>query len=168
MFQGTDGDTLEKMLGEALAERHLSLAVMESCTGGLLAGRITDVAGSSAYFDRGVVCYSNDAKTALAGVPASLIEQHGAVSEEVAGALARGIARESGAEVGLGVTGIAGPTGGTPEKPVGTVHLAAAAPEGEWHRKLALTGTRSSIRERSVASVLDLARRLLAGLPQPG
>jgi nicotinamide-nucleotide amidase len=165
---GVDDESLESVVGKLLLARRYHLAVAESCTGGLLAGRITDAAGSSAYFDLGVVCYSNAAKTALAGVPGSLIEQHGAVSEEVARALARGIARESGAEVGLGVTGIAGPTGGTPEKPVGTVHLAAFAPEGEWHRKLALTGSRASIRERSVASALDLARRLLAGLPQPG
>jgi nicotinamide-nucleotide amidase len=165
---GVDDDSLEGVVGKLLVARGYHLAVAESCTGGLLAGRITEISGSSAYFERGVVCYSNGAKTALAGVPASLIEEHGAVSEEVARALARGIARESGAQVGLGVTGIAGPTGGTPEKPVGTVHLAAFAPEGEWHRKLALTGTRSSIRDRSVASALDLARRLLAGLPQPG
>ena len=164
---GEDDESLESVVGKLLLARGYHLAVAESCTGGLLAGRITEISGSSAYFDVGVVCYSNAAKTALAGVPASLIEEHGAVSEEVARALARGIAKASGAEVGLGITGIAGPTGGTPEKPVGTVHLAAAAPEGEWHRKLALTGSRHSIRERSVASALDLARRLLAGLPQP-
>jgi competence/damage-inducible protein CinA-like protein len=165
---GEDDESLESAVGKLLVQRGYHLAIAESCTGGLLAGRITEISGSSAYFDLGVVCYSNAAKTALAGVPASLIEEHGAVSEQVSRALARGIAKASGAEVGLGVTGIAGPTGGTPEKPVGTVHLAAFAPEGEWHRKLALTGSRSSIRERSVASALDLARRLLAGLPQPG
>lgn len=165
---GEDDESLESAVGKLLLARGYHLAVAESCTGGLLAGRITEVSGSSAYFDVGVVCYSNGAKTALAGVPASLIEEHGAVSEQVSRALARGIAKASGAQVGLGVTGIAGPTGGTPEKPVGTVHLAAFAPEGEWHRKLALTGSRSSIRERSVASSLDLVRRLLAGLPQPG
>jgi nicotinamide-nucleotide amidase len=165
---GEDDESLESAVGKLLVQRGYHLAIAESCTGGLLAGRITEISGSSAYFDLGVVCYSNAAKTALAHVPASLIEEHGAVSEQVARALARGIAKASGAEVGLGVTGIAGPTGGTPEKPVGTVHLAAFAPEGEWHRKLALTGSRSSIRERSVASALDLARRLLAGLPQPG
>jgi len=165
---GEDDETLESAVGKWLVTRGYQVAVAESCTGGLLAGRITEVSGSSAYFDRGVVCYSNAAKVALAGVPASLIEEHGAVSEAVARALARGIAQACGAQVGIGVTGIAGPTGGTPEKPVGTVHIACFAPEGEWHRLLQLTGSRHSIRERSVAAALDLTRRLLAGLPQPG
>jgi nicotinamide-nucleotide amidase len=165
---GEDEETLEGEVGRLLAARGYWLAVAESCTGGLLAGRITDVAGSSAYFDRGVVCYSNAAKVALAGVAEATIAEHGAVSEPVARALARGIAEKSGAAVGIGVTGIAGPGGGTPEKPVGTVHVACHAPEGEWHRLLQLSGTRSLIRDRSVTAALDLARRLLAGLPEPG
>lgn len=165
---GEDEESLEGEVGRLLAARGYMLAIAESCTGGLLAGRITDVPGSSAYFDRGVVCYSNAAKVALAGVAEATIAEHGAVSEAVARALARGIAEKSGASVGIGVTGIAGPDGGTPEKPVGTVHVACFAPEGEWHRKLQLTGSRALIRDRSVTAALDLARRLLAGLPEPG
>ena len=164
---GEDDESLESVVGKWLVARGYHLAIAESCTGGLLAGRITDVPGSSAYFDRGVVCYSNAAKVALAGVPASLIEEHGAVSEPVARALASGVAKVSGTEVGIGVTGIAGPTGGTPDKPVGTVHVACFAPEGEWHRHLRLTGSRGLIRDRSVTAALDLVRRLLAGLPEP-
>jgi len=164
---GEDDESLESVVGKWLVARGYHLAIAESCTGGLLAGRITDVPGSSTYFDRGVVCYSNAAKVALAGVPASLIEEHGAVSEPVARALASGVAKVSGTEVGIGVTGIAGPTGGTPDKPVGTVHVACFAPEGEWHRHLRLTGSRGLIRDRSVTAALDLVRRLLAGLPEP-
>jgi nicotinamide-nucleotide amidase len=159
-------DTLESTVGSLLASRGLWLSVAESCTGGLLAGRITSVPGSSGWFERGVVVYSNESKTELAGVPAELIEQHGAVSEPVARALARGIAERSGTAVGLGVTGIAGPAGGTSDKPVGTVHVAAFAPEGEAHRLLRLSGSRSIIRERSTMAALDVLRRLLLGLPE--
>jgi nicotinamide-nucleotide amidase len=158
-------DTLEAVVGRLLEERGYTIAVAESCTGGLLAGRITAVAGSSRYFESGVVCYSNAAKVRLVGVRAALIDEHGAVSESVARALAAGIARKRGTQVGIGVTGIAGPGGGTPEKPVGTVHVAALAPEGERHRQLALAGSRANIRGRSAVAALELVRRLLLGIP---
>jgi nicotinamide-nucleotide amidase len=164
---GDGDDTLESVVGSLLRERGLWLAVAESCTGGLLSGRITAVAGSSGWFERGVVCYSNASKTALAGVPPELIEKHGAVSEEVARALARGIAERAGTAVGVGVTGIAGPGGGTPEKPVGTVHVAACGPSGEGHRLLRLPGPREIVRERSVKAALDCLRRTLLGLGDP-
>jgi nicotinamide-nucleotide amidase len=158
-------DTLEAVVGRLLAERGWLIAVAESCTGGLLAGRLTAVSGSSRYFESGVVCYSNAAKERLAGVRSTLIAKHGAVSGPVACALARGIAKKRGVQVGVGVTGIAGPAGGTPDKPVGTVHLACVTPEGERHRELHLAGTRRLVRERSVSAALDLVRRALLGLP---
>jgi nicotinamide-nucleotide amidase len=160
-----DDRGLEQVVGDLLLERRLRLAVAESCTGGLLGGRITAVAGSSRWFVGGAIVYANDAKTDQAGVPSELIEKHGAVSEEVARALARGIAKRFGVACGLGVTGIAGPDGGSEEKPVGTVHVAAVAPQGVYHRHLRLRGNRAQIRERSVTAALELLRRLLLGLP---
>jgi nicotinamide-nucleotide amidase len=160
-----DDRALEEVVGDLLRARAWRLAVAESCTGGLLGGRITGVAGSSTFFDGGAIVYANSAKVRDAGVPPALLEAHGAVSEEVARALARGIAARFGTACGLAVTGIAGPDGGTAEKPVGTVHLAAVSPEGEHHRKLVLRGNRAQVRERSVTFALDLLRRLLVGLP---
>ena len=160
-------ETLEQVVGRLLLERGWSIAVAESCTGGLVAGRLTAVAGSSSYFESGVVCYSNAAKVRLAGVRSTLIARHGAVSEAVARALARGVAKKREVPVGVGVTGIAGPAGGTPEKPVGTVHVACVTPDGERHRELRLAGTRRMVRERSVAAALELVRRALLGLPEP-
>ncbi len=160
-----DDRPLQQVVGDLLRARGWRLAVAESCTGGLLGGRITSVAGSSAWFDGGAIVYANAAKIAAAGVPASLLEAHGAVSEEVARALAHGVAGRFGVQCALAVTGIAGPDGGTPEKPVGTVHLAAVSPEGELHRRLELKGNRAQIRERSVTFALELLRRLLVGLP---
>ncbi len=156
---------LEQVIGDLLRARGWRLAVAESCTGGLLGGRITSVAGSSAWFDGGAIVYANAAKIAAVGVPSALLEAHGAVSEEVARALARGVAARFGVSCALAVTGIAGPDGGTPDKPVGTVHLAAVTPDGESHRKLELKGNRAQIRERSVTFALDVLRRLLVGLP---
>ncbi len=160
-----DDRPLEQVIGDLLVARGWRLAVAESCTGGLLGGRITGVAGSSAWFDGGAIVYANAAKIAAAGVAPALLEAHGAVSEEVARALARGVAERFGAECAIAVTGIAGPDGGTPGKPVGTVHVAAVSPAGEHHRKLELKGNRAQIRERSVTFALDLLRRLLVGLP---
>ena len=114
-----DGATIDEVIARVLAGR--TIATAESCTGGLMAGRLTDLAGSSAYVLGGLVVYSNEAKTALAGVPAALIEAHGAVSPEVATALSAGARSRLGADIGIGITGIAGPGGGTPTKPVGTV-----------------------------------------------
>ena len=118
----TRGESLEEIVARTLIENRATVAVAESCTGGLLAERLTSVAGSSAYFLGGVVCYSNELKTSLVGVPPEIIESKGAVSPEVALALADGIRRRSGATLGVGITGIAGPGGGTPEKPVGLVY----------------------------------------------
>ncbi len=151
--------TLEQVVGELLTWRGYTLATAESCTGGLLAGRITDVPGSSAYFLEGVVSYSNEAKTDLLGVPRELIEAHGAVSEPVAKAMAEGIRRRAGATFGIGVTGIAGPGGGTEEKPVGLVYLALADDSATQVRKLFFPSDRQFIRTLAVNSALDLVRR---------
>jgi nicotinamide-nucleotide amidase len=180
---GEGDQTLEGVVGELLKLGGLTLATAESCTGGLLGGRVTRVSGSSAWYDRGVVTYSNQAKTDLAGVPAELIERHGAVSREVAAAMAAGIRERSGAAVGVSITGVAGPTGGTEEKPVGLVYVGlewsaeasptrgAAKPRtprgtgGVAVRKLRLAGDRELVRARAVTAALDMVRRLLLGLP---
>src|SRR5262245_17600807 len=122
-----NGLGLEAVVAELLKAHHLTIATAESCSGGLLSSRLTDIPGSSAYMQQGVVCYSNESKTALAGVPPALIEEHGAVSEPVAKAMAAGIRGRASTDVGVGITGIAGPGGGTPEKPVGTVAIAVSA-----------------------------------------
>src|SRR5262249_24702150 len=157
--------TMEEVVGETLLEMKHRLAVAESCTGGLLAKRITDVPGSSRYFERGFVTYSNAAKVELLGVEAGAIEKHGAVSARVAGQMAAGARRKAGVEVGIGVTGIAGPDGGSKEKPVGTVFIAVSSPQGEGGRQYAFVGTRNTIRERAAQAALDLVRRHLRGLP---
>ena len=158
---GAGDDTLASVAGRLLAERGATVAVGESCTGGLLGGAFTDVPGSSRWFRGGIVAYADDVKTALAGVSSDALRAHGAVSEEVARALAGGARRAFRAEIGLGVTGIAGPEGGTPEKPVGTVHL--ALDDGGPGRALRLDwpGDRDLIRRRAVAVALDLLRRHL-------
>ena len=155
------GETIDELVAELLRES--SVAVAESCTGGLLAGRLTDLAGSSAYVLGGIVAYSNEAKTSLAGVPASVIESHGAVSIEVARALADGARSAFGAAYGVGVTGIAGPGGGTEEKPVGTVCLSVAGPDGRMDRSLRLPGDRVMVRDRTVTVALHMLRRVLLG-----
>lgn len=128
-----DIDALARQVIEAAAARGLTIATAESCTGGLVAGALTAVAGSSAVVDRGFVTYSNAAKTELLGVPADLIETHGAVSEPVARAMAVGAAARSPAQVVVAVTGVAGPGGGSPDKPVGLVHFGAVGPAGAIH-----------------------------------
>jgi nicotinamide-nucleotide amidase len=155
----TKGESLEQIVAHLLIENHATIAVAESCTGGLLAERLTSVAGSSAYFLGGAVVYSNELKTSMAGVPAVLIESKGAVSAEVALALASGIRKRTGAKLGLGVTGIAGPSGGTPEKPVGLVHLAIADERGARETAMQLPGDRERIRMFSTQRALDLVRR---------
>jgi nicotinamide-nucleotide amidase len=161
----TDDTTLEAVVGKLLVAKGARVAVAESCTGGLLGGRITATPGSSTYFEGGVLCYSNAAKVALCGVDEAALAAFGAVSEEVARELAAGIRARFGTAYGVGVTGIAGPDGGTPEKPVGTVHVAAAGPDGAHHRALRIFGNRAQVRERSVTAALELLRRLLLGLP---
>ncbi len=156
-----DGRGLETVLGELLRERRMTIAVAESCTGGLLASRLTDVPGSSDYVERGVVCYSNRAKTELAGVPEALIREHGAVSEPVAVAMAEGIRSRAAANVGAGITGIAGPGGGSAEKPVGLVHLAAARTGHDIiAERHVFPGDRDSIRRVSVITALAMLASL--------
>lgn len=159
---GFDDDTLESVVGALLARRGESVATAESCTGGLLGSRITDVAGSSAYYLGGAVCYTAAAKTSLAGVDPQLIRAHGEVSEEVARAMAQGIRDRFGATWGIGVTGIAGPGGGTPEKPVGTVHIAVAGPSSAKHRRLGWPAPRNIIKWYSTQQALDLLRLAIA------
>jgi len=156
-----DGELLEQIVGYWLQMRNATLAVAESCTGGLLAERITSVSGSSRYFLGGAVVYSNNLKTELAGVPADMIERHGAVSREVAAALAEGIRYRCEATLGVGITGVAGPTGGTPEKPVGLVFHALASASGTEvvHRNFA--GDRKRIRRFASTMALDMVRRKL-------
>jgi len=156
-----NGDSMEQIAGYYLQMRNATLAVAESCTGGLLAQRITSVSGSSRYFVGGAIVYSNELKTSLAGVPAELIEKHGAVSREVAAALAEGIRERCGATFGLGVTGVAGPTGGTAEKPVGLVFhgLASDDPTEVIERKF--PGDRKRIRWFASQQALDMVRRKL-------
>jgi nicotinamide-nucleotide amidase len=157
-----DGSTIDEQVATLLEGR--TIAVAESCTGGLLAARLTDRAGSSAYFLGGVVAYSNEAKVSLVGVAAELIERFGAVSTEVAEALARGAIERFDADLGVGLTGIAGPDGGTDEKPVGTVCFSVAARDGsKLTRSTRLPGGRSDVRERSTTVALHLVRRLLVG-----
>lgn len=155
---------LAEIVGEILRERKYRLAVAESCTGGLLGERVTSIPGSSDYFWGGVVAYDNAAKRALLDVPAALLEAHGAVSGETAAAMARGVRRRAGVEVGVAVTGIAGPAGGTPEKPVGTVWLAVSAPTGERTVHRQYIGDRLHIRSRAAQGALDLVRRILLKL----
>jgi nicotinamide-nucleotide amidase len=157
----TDGRPLEAVVGEMLRERQMTIAVAESCSGGLLASRLTDVPGSSDYVDRGVVCYSNRAKTELAGVPESLIEEHGAVSEPVAQAMAIGIRARANAGVGVGITGIAGPGGGSPEKPVGTVAIAVGVGDELRVRTFQFLGGREMVKFQSAQAAMNMLRLLL-------
>jgi nicotinamide-nucleotide amidase len=164
----TDGRSLEQVVGDALMARGWRIALAESCTGGLVTSRLTDVPGSSAYVERAVVAYSNEAKISLLGVPAADIAAHGAVSEVVAIAMAEGVRRLAGVEVGVGVTGIAGPGGGSEAKPVGTVCLAVAwpgaAPVARTNR---YPGERTYVKVFASLGALDLVRRALAGHAAP-
>jgi len=155
----TSGETPEEVVGRILTENRATIAVAESCTGGMLAEHLTTVPGSSAYFLGGVVCYSNELKITLAGVPPELIEAKGAVSSEVALALADGIRKRSGASLGLGVTGIAGPSGATPDKPVGLIHIGIADAQGPRERRYQFPGDRERIRQYATYTALDMIRR---------
>jgi nicotinamide-nucleotide amidase len=157
------GENLEQVLGDLLVQRGYRIACAESCTGGLLASRLTDVPGSSRYVDRAVVAYANEAKIALLGVPAGMIDEHGAVSEPVAQAMARGIRTNARVDVGVGVTGIAGPGGGTPDKPVGTVAVAAIGPETARSRVFRFVGDRELVKFQASQAALDMVRRMLLG-----
>jgi nicotinamide-nucleotide amidase len=158
---GVDIDGLPEAVSERLRRRRQTLATAESCTGGLISTRLTDVAGASGVFMGGVVSYSNQAKESILGVSHELLVRHGAVSEEVARAMAAGARDRLGADWAIGITGIAGPTGGTPEKPVGLVHWAVAGPGVARTAQRVFPGNRSIIREWSANAALDLLRRLL-------
>ena len=161
---GRDADTLEQVVGRLLLARGLTLSVAESCTGGLLGHRLTNVAGSSAYFERGVVVYSNRAKQELLGVPEDVLRTHGAVSAPCAEAMARGICERSGSACGLAVTGIAGPDGGTAQKPIGTVFFGVAVSGQVTSRRFRFGGDRVSVKWQSAQTALDLLRRTLGGV----
>ncbi len=163
-----DVETLEELVVQELKAQGKKLATAESCTGGLLAKRITDVAGSSAVFDMGCVTYANEAKEALLGVPHDILEQHGAVSEETARAMAEGIVKRSGADIGVGITGIAGPDGGTEEKPVGLIYIALSDGKDTWVTKrspIGRTKSRAWHRHCAASQALDMVRRYLKGMP---
>jgi nicotinamide-nucleotide amidase len=165
-FYGEDEETLESSVGRLLRERGVTLATAESCTGGLISKRLTDVAGSSEYFGEGFVTYSNESKERLLGVPKETLTEHGAVSDPVARAMAEGARKLAGADYGLSVTGVAGPGGGTAEKPVGLVFVGVADADGTHAERVDLTAwarSRASIRERSANRALDLLRLRVEG-----
>jgi nicotinamide-nucleotide amidase len=157
------GPTVDELVLGALADHGWTVATAESCTGGLLAARLTARPGASAVVLGGITAYANAAKELLLGVPAELLATSGAVSPEVAAAMAEGARDRFGADVGIGITGVAGPDGGTAAKPVGTVHLCAVGPEGRHERSLSLPGSRDAVRGRSVTVALQLLRHLLLG-----
>lgn len=160
----TDGTTLEAVVGDLLRRRTMTIAVAESCTGGLLASRLTDVSGSSDYVERGAVCYSNRSKTEMLGVPPELIEAQGAVSEAVARAMAEGIRVRAGTHVGVGITGIAGPRGGTAQKPVGMVCIAAVADGEARVTTFQFLGGREMVKFQAAQSALNMVRLMLLGV----
>jgi nicotinamide-nucleotide amidase len=155
----THGEPLEEVVGMYLVMRQKTLAVAESCSGGLLAERLTRYSGSSNFFLGGAICYSNVLKTKLAGVPTNLIEKHGAVSQPVAQAMAEGIRARTGASIGVGITGIAGPTGGSREKPVGLVFIALADERGTQVREFRFPGNRERVRLWATQMALEMIRR---------
>jgi nicotinamide-nucleotide amidase len=163
-FFSEDGSELPEVVAKLLRERRLRLAVAESCTGGLLAARLTEVPGASHFLERAFVAYSNRAKVEDLGVEGAAIERHGAVSEEVAAAMASGARRRAGAELGVGITGIAGPQGGTPEKPVGLVYVALDGAAGTRVRRAVFPGGRERVRFQATQAALEMMRRGLLGL----
>jgi len=159
---GSDGDTLEKAVGKLLKKKNLSLAGAESCTGGLLGSTITDAPGSSAYFKGGIQAYANEIKTQLLGVSSRVLTKHGAVSEPVAQQMAEGVSKRLKTDIGLAITGIAGPDGGTQDKPVGLVYIAVFLKgHATVTKTLRLSGKRGQIKSRAVKHTLNLLRRLL-------
>jgi nicotinamide-nucleotide amidase len=170
LFAVDDERAVEELVLEACRASGVTLAAAESCTGGLISARLTDVPGASDVFLGGVVAYSDEAKRTQLDVPDEILERHGAVSTETALAMASGARRRFGADVSVGVTGIAGPGGGTPEKPVGLVHVAVASPQGEATENVVLPGDREAVRVRATALALHMLRRLLtpSGTPARG
>ena len=159
----THGESLEEVVGMYLVMRQKTVAVAESCSGGLLAERLTRNSGSSNFFLGGAICYSNALKTSLAGVPTTLIEEHGAVSQPVAQAMAEGIRARTGASLGVGITGIAGPTGGSREKPVGLVFIGLADERGTQVREFRFPGNRERVRLWATQMALEMIRRRIRG-----
>jgi PncC family amidohydrolase len=157
--------SLEEQVGAILAQRGLTLTTAESCTGGLIAHRITNVSGASDYFLMGFVTYSNGAKKRFLGVPGDTLADHGAVSREVAESMALGARKASDAHVAIAVTGIAGPTGGTAEKPVGTVYMALAADDKTFVRHHRFSGDRAAIKWQTAEEALRLLLEYLGGVP---
>ena len=162
---GRDDEKLEALVGQLLRGRKATLAVAESCTGGLLASRLTDISGSSDYFERGMVTYSTAAKEEILGVPAEILRESGAVSLPVVRAMAESVRRRSGTTFGLAITGIAGPTGGTPGKPVGLVYIALAWEGGDLAREDRFHGGRELIKYRATQMALEMLRRHLLAVP---
>ncbi|MFA4885868.1 MAG: competence/damage-inducible protein A [Desulfotomaculaceae bacterium] len=156
-----DEEILEEMVGKLLLARGLSIGTAESCTGGLVAARLTDVPGSSAYFKGGVVSYSNEIKSGILGVSMSVLERFGAVSKETAMAMAQGVRERTGAEIGLATTGIAGPGGGTPAKPTGLVYVSLAADDGILYREYHFPGFRPAVRQGAVNAALHMVKQYL-------
>jgi len=161
---GTDDETMEVAVGQVLLAAGATLAVAESCTGGLIASRITDVPGSSRYFQGSYVTYSNELKQQLLDVPVQIIQQHGAVSEECARAMAEGARTDSGADYALAVTGIAGPDGGTAQKPVGRVYIAVADEQGTICQQFDWPGTRNQFKQRASQMALNMLRKRVLGI----
>jgi PncC family amidohydrolase len=154
---------LEKKIGKLLREKNLTMATAESCTGGLIANRITNVSGASDYFEAGFITYSNRTKTAFLAVSEDVIKNRGAVSPEVARLMAEGVKRVTGAGIGIAVTGIAGPTGGTQEKPVGTVYIGISSGLGTFVRHFLFSGTRRKIKSRTSEAALTCVLDCLEG-----
>jgi nicotinamide-nucleotide amidase len=163
---GVDVSGLPEVAINHLRERGQTMATAESCTGGLVSARLTDVPGASDAFVGGVVSYSNDVKERQLGVPLDVLIEHGAVSQEVARAMAAGARDRLAADWGIGITGIAGPTGGTEDKPVGLVHWAVAGPDGVWAEHRVFPGDRAVVREWSLNIALDLLRRRVVDIPR--
>jgi nicotinamide-nucleotide amidase len=162
----TKGEDIEQVVAHELTWHGATIAIAESCTGGMLGERLTRLPGSSAHFVGGVISYGNERKSAWLDVPKELIETKGAVSAEVAQAMAVGVRRSSGATLGLAVTGIAGPTGATPEKPVGTVHIALADADGVQEKAFRFPGDRNRIRGQATVAALDMIRRYYLRRPE--
>jgi nicotinamide-nucleotide amidase len=152
-------DTVVKIVSDLLRLQDQDLAVAESCTGGLLAHAFTSLSGASKMFAGGIVCYSNDCKVQLLDIPDCLLKQHGAVSAEIAVAMATGVAEKLEASWGIAITGFAGPCGGTNENPVGTIFIGLHSPHGAWSRRVNFPGQRQAVQQRAVNVALDWLRR---------
>lgn len=167
IYTDREQESLEEAIGRLLCEHKLTVTTAESCTGGLLAGRLVNVPGISENFKEGYITYANEAKEKLLGVSHRTLREHGAVSEETAREMAQGVRRAAGADIGIGITGIAGPDGGTEEKPVGLVYIGCCFREQTYVRRFIFTGNRSKVRESAVAKALTLLREtILAGVTE--